>query len=124
VLRALEPLRSKGYLTTYKNGVLRRSVITVIGTGAAPLEAIKALSPRDLFYDAPLHALADSPAGNWSPELSPLASTDWEATVGWSGIGEINDDELSKLKKLVKAAHDGGIAARFWNVPNWPNFAR
>ena len=60
----------------------------------------------------------------WDPSLSPLASTDYEVAVGWNGIGDISEGQLGNLTKLVKDAHDRGIAARFWDTPGWPVFAR
>lgn len=125
ILKAFEPLRKAGYLTTFENGTLKQSAITVVGTGNSPLEQVKALSPRDYFFDAPLTQLTDSSLNTtWEPTLSPLASTDYEVAVGWNGIGTISDNQLANLTKFVKDAHDRGIAARFWDTPAWPVFAR
>ena len=82
VLKALEPLRSAGYLTTFANGTLTSSAVTVVGTGNSPLEPIKALEPRDIFFDAPLTELSVQTNTTWSPELSPVASTDYATAVG------------------------------------------
>lgn len=124
-MKALEPLRSLGYLTTFANGSLTQSVITVIGTGNTPLEGVKALSPRDYFFDGPLTGLTD-PSSNttWDSTISPIASTDYEVAVGWSGIGNISDAQLANVTKFVGDAHARGIAARFWDTPGWPIHAR
>ena len=55
---------------------------------------------------------------------SPIASTDYEAVVGWSGIGSINGTARAAIKQLVDDAHSFGIAARFWDTPGWPIRAR
>ena len=118
-------MREAGYLTTFANGTLTPSAVTVVGTGNSPLQQVKELSPRDYFFDAPLDSL-DDPSLNttWDQTLSPIASTDWEVAVGWSGIGNISDSQLANLQKLVNDAHTRGIRARFWDTPGWPINAR
>lgn len=117
----MKPLRDAGYLTTYySNGSLVSSAITVIGTGNSPLDLVKALDPRDYFFDGPL---ANLTGGDFKPTLSPIASTDF-AAVGWDGIRTISDDQLTNLKTLVDNAHALGIQARFWDTPGWPVSAR
>jgi len=121
VLTALQPLRERGYLTTCKsNGACVLGPVIVVGTGNTPLAGIQALSPRDVFFDAPLLALNST----FNPTISPLASTDYEVAVGWSGIGDINNTQLSAIQSLVADAHALGIRARFWDTPGYPIFAR
>ncbi|CAL1695463.1 unnamed protein product [Somion occarium] len=125
ILKAFEPLRKAGYLTTFANGTLTKSAVTVIGTGNSPLEQVKALSPRDYFFDAPLTQLTDPSLNTtWDPSLSPIASTDYETAVGWNGIGNISDSQIANITKFVQDAHDRGIKARFWDTPGWPIHAR
>ncbi|RDX52056.1 hypothetical protein OH76DRAFT_1400974 [Lentinus brumalis] len=125
ILKALQPLRSAGYLTVFANGTLTQSAVTVVGTGNSPLEQVKALSPRDYFFDAPLTQLTDPSLNTtWDPTLSPLASTDYETAVGWSGIGNITDEQVANITQFVGDAHARGIAARFWDTPAWPIYAR
>jgi len=123
ILKALEPLRDAGYLTTYySNGTLVRSAVTVIGTGNSPLDLVRALDPRDYFFDAPLTGLNGGDI--FEPTLSPIASTTFAVAVGWSGLGTISDDQLTKLRRLIDDAHALGIQARFWDTPGWPASAR
>jgi hypothetical protein len=125
ILKALQPLRSLGYLTTFANGTLTKSAVTVVGTGNSPLDLVKALEPRDYFFDAPLTQLTDPSLNTtWDPTLSPLASTDYEVAVGWSGIGNISDAQVANITKFVGDAHSRGIASRFWDTPGWPINAR
>jgi len=125
ILQAFEPLRSAGYLTTFANGTLKASAVTVVGTGNSPLDGVKALSPRDYFFDAPLTQLTDPSLNTtWDPTLSPLASTDYEVAVGWSGINNISEAQLGNITKFVNDAHTRGIRARFWDTPGWPINAR
>lgn len=125
ILKAFEPLRKGGFLTTFANGTLKTSAVTVVGTGNSPLAQVKALEPRDYFFDAPLIQLTDPSLNTtWDPTLSPIASTDYEVAVGWSGIGNISDSQVANITKFVSDAHSRGIAARFWDTPGWPINAR
>ncbi|KAJ3852874.1 hypothetical protein EV368DRAFT_40083 [Lentinula lateritia] len=123
VVQALEPLRQLKYLTTFTNDTLTLSVITAVGTGNTPLDGIKALSPRDVFFDAPLTELND-PNTTYNVTLSPLASTDYEPAIGWHGIGNISEAQLENLTTFIHDAHGRGIKARFWDTPGWPIQAR
>ncbi|KAI0080095.1 hypothetical protein K474DRAFT_394322 [Panus rudis PR-1116 ss-1] len=125
ILKAFAPLREAGYLTTFVNGTLTRSAVTVVGTGNSPLEQVKALSPRDYFFDAPIMQLTDPSLNTtWDPTLSPIASGDYEEAVGWNGIGNISDAQLANLTRFANDAHERGIKARLWDTPEWPIFAR
>ncbi|KAF9270314.1 hypothetical protein L218DRAFT_27003 [Marasmius fiardii PR-910] len=124
VVQALEPLRQLGYLTTFSNGSLKASAITVVGTGNTPLENVQALSPRDVFFDAPLTGLNSTSNTTWDNTLSPIASTDYEVAVGWSGIGNITENQLANMDRFIQDAHSRGIKARFWDTPGWPISAR
>jgi hypothetical protein len=77
------------------------------------LDDVKALDPRFYFFDAPLATLNDTSANTtWDITLSPIASTDFAAVVGWSGLGEINDTQREAILTLVNDAHTRGIQAR------------
>ncbi|KAF8627626.1 hypothetical protein AX15_004323 [Amanita polypyramis BW_CC] len=123
VVSALQPLRDRGYLTTFENGTLTVGPLTVVGTGNTPLDGIKNLTRRDVFYDAPLTDLTSTPDTTWNVSLSPLASTDYGA-VGWDGLSPITTDQQSTILKLVQTANSMGIRARFWDTPGWPIEAR
>lgn len=120
VLQALEPLRSAGFLSTAHGSTLTLGPVLVVGTGNTPLAGIQALEPRDVFFDAPLTALNDT----FTPVLSPLASTDWATAVGWSGIGNMTDQQRANMTKFIQDAHSRGIRSRFWDTPGWPISAR
>lgn len=121
ILQAFQPLRDGGFLTTFSNGTLTQSAVTVVGTGNSPLEQVKALSPRDYFFDAPLTQLTDPSLNTtWDPTLSPLASTDYEVAIGWNGVGNLSAAQQANLTKFVSDAHERNIKARFWDTPGWP----
>jgi len=125
VIEAVEPLRQRGFLTTFSNGSLIKSAVTVVGTGNTPLKQVKALSPRDYFFDAPLLQLNDSSLNTtFDSTLSPIASTDYGIAIGWNGIGNISEVQRNAILSLVQMAHSRGILSRFWDTPGWPIHAR
>ncbi|KIJ38432.1 hypothetical protein M422DRAFT_176618 [Sphaerobolus stellatus SS14] len=124
ILRALQPLRSAGYLSTFANGTFVQGPLLVIGTGNSPLEQIKALEPRDFFFDAPLTELSVPSNTTWTPTLSPIASTDYGVAVGVCGIGPISQAQKDNITKFVQDADSRGIKSRFWDTPGWPIAAR
>ncbi|KAL1645801.1 hypothetical protein SLS58_003685 [Diplodia intermedia] len=124
---ALEPLRRAGHLTTYfpANGTLVAGPVTVIGTGNTRLSDVlnqtnDGNAARDVFLDAPLADLPDDITG---PEISPIASTDFNAVfgaVGTAAVPALNATQLATLRAQVAAARDRGIGARYWDAPGWP----
>jgi len=47
VVKALQPLRDAGYLTTFNGTGVTQGPVTVIGTGNTPLNQVQGVSPRD-----------------------------------------------------------------------------
>ena len=88
--------------------------------GNTPLYQLLDQNTRDAFFDAPLGALNAS----FTPSLSPIASGDFQALVGWDGKTPIDDTTLNKLDKQIKDAHDAGLLTRYWDTPLYPIFAR
>jgi hypothetical protein len=120
VVKALEPLRSGDWLTTYDGKTLRRNPVTVIGTGNTQLSDVLATSPRDVFFDAPLANLNDAKYKDLSEKESPIASTNFAASFGDVRKREMNETQLSTLRSQLDVAHGKGIKARYWNQPNYP----
>lgn len=120
VVRALQPLRDAGYLTTYNGTTVTPGPVTVVGTGNTPLDQVQGVAPRDFFYDAPIPTLATTFA-NITADVSPIASTDFAVqfpdVLSNSGF---TDEQLALLKAQVAVAHDKGILVRYWDLPGWP----
>ncbi|PVH68392.1 hypothetical protein DL98DRAFT_474862, partial [Cadophora sp. DSE1049] len=70
VLKQLEPLRERGWLTFVEGDVLYRRAVTVVGTGNTRFDVLTANETyRDAFCDAPLDTI------NSPPPLSPPVSS-------------------------------------------------
>jgi hypothetical protein len=97
VVQALSPLRDAGHLTTFKNGSLVQGAVTVVGTGNTPLDKVLAAAPRDLFYDAHIQDIKDTPPAEgveWGPEIAPMASANFPDVNGIAGEVSIKSFSL------------------------------
>ncbi|KAK9479145.1 putative secreted protein [Lipomyces japonicus] len=122
VIEALEPLRQKGWLTTFNGTAITSGPITVVGTGNTPYAFVKAQKTRDYFYDGPVTLLNDTEA--YPATLNPIASASFLKTVGLEPndipASGLNKSQLASLTKVIDQAHELGIYTRFWEVPWWP----
>lgn len=120
IIRALQPLRDAGYLTTFNGTAVTSGPVTIIGTGNTPLGQVQGVAPRDYFWDAPIPILG-STFSNITSDVSPVASTDFSVQFpgmrGDQGFGAV---ELALLRSQVAVAHAKGIAVRYWDQPGWP----
>ncbi|CCH42287.1 putative secreted protein [Wickerhamomyces ciferrii] len=119
VIKALEPLREKGWLTTYTEGEgIKWGPITVVGTGNTPYDFVSSQKSRDYFFDGPLKTLNSS----YPKELNPIASASLKKLIGTEdiNINGLNDQQFDLLKTYIDEAHSQGIKTRLWDVPWWP----
>ena len=120
VLDALEPLRELGYLSHVKNDIFIKRPVTVVGTGNAPLAAIRENGSRDALFDGPLANLAKDDIDDL---ISPIASTSFKAQFGkvrnFDKFAK-KDKNLEKLRKQIRAAHEMDIMVRYWELPAYP----
>ncbi|KAH8423568.1 uncharacterized protein LDX57_001328 [Aspergillus melleus] len=129
VTAALQPLREKGYLTALKsNKTITHGPITVIGTGNTPLNLIGPVADRDIFFDAPLHALNQPEYAGVTSLISPIASTSFKRAVGALNSSDDNailsEEQLDSLRSQIRTAKKRGIGARYWETPYYPIWAR
>ena len=118
VEQQLEPLRSKGYLTYFDGEKVVPGAITVVGTGNTPFDALVANETyRDVFFDAPLDRLWDTPSThadlNDVPETRALKKRD-DGGQGNSGMGpdtpsSVFNRETSYYASIDFAAAVGGL---------------
>lgn len=50
-----------------------------------------------------------------------LISDNFSSYSRWDGTGDISEDDRSKLKRIIKRAHDQGKPIRFWAIPDNAN---
>ena len=121
VIKALQPLRDAGYLTTFNGtaGGVTAGPVTVIGTGNTPLNQVQGVSPRDYFYDAPLATL-NSTFSNITSDVSRIASVSFSSQFGTVRNTTLNATQQALLESQIAVAHGKGIGVRYWDQPLWP----
>ena len=113
----LAPLRERGWLTHVKDGKVHYRPITVVGSGTTDFHTLMANSThRDVFFDAPLNKLEDSP---YDAMNSYYASVSFTEHLGLSLTGYLSSTQLEKLRRAVSEAHSRGLKARYWGSPAW-----
>ena len=112
-MRALQPLRDGGWLTTFNGTGVTSGPVTVIGTGNTPLNLVQGVNERDYFWDGPLATL-NSTSSNITAGVSPVASVDFATQFGQVRNETFNSTQLALLRSQVATAHAKGIAVRYW----------
>lgn len=113
---ALEPCRS--VLTTWHDDQPRPGAITVIITGNRSQKLIAADRDRIAACDGELADLDANPPA----ELVPWISAQWTKSFKWDGRGTMPQEELDKLREVVKRCHTQHRKLRFWGSPDTPAF--
>lgn len=136
----LAALREKNYLTYYNGTTTIPGPITVVATGNAPFDLITANTTyRDIFFDAPLDRLSDTPAPadgrplrNGQGTVGTLPSSHFDVTnsyyasinfgrsIGWLWFGHISSSQMARIREQIANAHARGLQARYWSAPKWP----
>jgi hypothetical protein len=145
VLRQLDPLRKRGWLTYMENDVVHHRPITVVGTGETPFNILTANQTyRDAFFDAPIDRMYEpegpssynhphrrgqgqtgtDPLDNYTPQNSYYASTSFASSIGTLWFGRLSPSQLDLLRGQIRGAHARGLKARYWEVPAWPGSLR
>lgn len=122
VVAQLAPLRERGWLSFYADGVVHTRAVTVVGTGnTAFADVVANETYRDYFFDAPLHKLADvGVEETYDPTNSYYASVSFGATIGAPWMGRLGAEQVERIRRQVRAAHARGLKARYWDLPSWP----
>ncbi|KAL2753920.1 hypothetical protein ACRALDRAFT_1062889 [Sodiomyces alcalophilus JCM 7366] len=118
VVRQLEPLRQRGWLSSTTNDHVRYGPVTVVGTGATDFELLMQNSTyRDYFFDAPIDKVEGSSFGVCN---SYYASQHFRKAIGWVWFGSLSQNQLDRLRRQVAQVHSHGLKMRYWGLPAWP----
>ncbi|KAG0648841.1 Altered inheritance [Hyphodiscus hymeniophilus] len=136
VVKQLEPLRERGWLTHVENDKVNFRPITVVGTGNTPFDVLTANSTyRDTFFDAPLDQmwesrnrnldLKDRPVSDFDDSLPGDLSDEDEGSaeepqatppvnVGQGMSGVLPTDEFNELNSYYASVSFGQAVGRIW----------
>jgi hypothetical protein len=125
VLKALEPLKNAGYLSTTDGKTIENRAVTVIGTGNTPQsyfipDPATSSNPRFTFFDGQLATLNKPENAAITNLITPIASTQFSASFGQVVTEQLNSTQLTLLRSQISYAKSKGIGSRYWDQPNWP----
>jgi hypothetical protein len=103
-------------LTLFRTNATEPRAVTVILSGARPVQTVASEPSRSVAIDGRLPDLDTNP----SPHLVPWVSDNWTRHFTWKGSGALPDEERQRLRQIVKRAHEQGRRIRFWAVPDLP----
>ena len=105
-------------LTYYQKGTKYPGAVSLIISGARPIEMIKSEpNKRWVGIDGRTEDLEKSiKAYNY-----PLISQNWNKLFKWRGKGEFPKEEKEKLDLLIQKTHQLGAKIRFWATPDKEN---
>lgn len=114
----LAPLleRYQSLLTRFTDTNRTPGAVTVILSGARPVEQVRSAPQRWCGLDGRLPDLTTNP----SPFLYPWVSDSWRPTFARFEDGKLVPTEREKLRTLVRTAHAQGRRIRFWGLQDEP----
>ena len=120
--QSLEPLRGRGWLTSVRGEKINTGPVTVVVTGKLPAYILERgadgmNNPCDIFLDAPLSTLGDSP---FHTNNSYWASDSFAKKIGHVWLGRLHPGQIHRVRQHVKEAHSRGLKVRYWGLPVWP----
>jgi hypothetical protein len=104
-------------LSEYIDGRVTRRHVTIVLSGARPLDILRAQTRRLAFVDGRLSDLDDS----FAVELMPVVSDFWFSRFRWLGAGPMPENERKALVALADKAKSKGALLRFWAAPDGEN---
>jgi glycerophosphoryl diester phosphodiesterase len=103
----------KTMLTWVQDGQVHPGPVTVVVSGNRPVQTMHQQEIRYASLDGrPSDLDRSTPA-----HLIPLISASWNDLFDWRGAGPIPEDELQKLRSIVRRAHAQDRKVRFWATP-------
>ncbi len=93
---------------------VKERAVTAVISGNRPIDFMTGQSKRWAGIDGRLSDLdSESPA-----HLLPLISDHWGRNFRWRGVGDIYAEDLQKLRRIVRQAHQKKRKVRFWAIPD------
>jgi hypothetical protein len=138
--KQIEPLREKGYLTFWDGMDRVERAITIVASGTTPFDMLIANETyRDVFYDAPLHALVgcaevdcsvdedivmDANRTRYNTSNSYYASSSLVHALGPLARFALTQSQMKLMQRQVLQARSVGLVPRYYGTPRWPRGLR
>ncbi|KAI9758642.1 MAG: hypothetical protein M4579_002953 [Chaenotheca gracillima] len=125
VVKQLDPIRQRGWLTTFDGVSVLPGPITIVGTGNTPFDLLIANSTyRDYFFDAPLADMFEDithDTGSSSPPISerimslPRSTDPNERDAGQGQTGTTSTSQYTSENSHYASVAFGASIGRLWS---------
>lgn len=123
LLYSITPLYDASLLTSYcaNADLLTPGMITIVCTGvnARTRDEINSISPRYVFAEGMLAEEDDKMEGR---EVTPVSIGDLKEAVGWSGEGQLSEEQKLRVREQVERAHAKGSKVFYRSVERCVRF--
>jgi len=97
-------------ISIVENGIEQKRAVKIFISGNRPVDEVINDEPKLVGIDGKPGEL-----DNYIPtSIMPVVSDNYYNFLSWDGYGKINDDEIKKLKTLVKNTHAQNKKLRLW----------
>lgn len=103
-----------------QDGQYQEKAVLVFISGDRPLKTVSSETDRLVFLDGKIEELGK----NIPQTLMPVISDNYGNYIRWRGEGPIPEEELRKMRQIIRQAHDEGKLFRWWGAPDTPEFKR
>ncbi|KAK0099636.1 Altered inheritance of mitochondria protein 6 [Cadophora gregata] len=122
ILKQLESLHTRGWLTVFNGTTVIPGPVTVVGTGNTPADYFlsSTSSNRYTFLDAPITRLD----AEYTSHNSYFASASLKDAIGNIRWGGMDVKQEIVIKSQIENASVRGLVPRYWDTPSWPASTR
>ncbi|MCD8041557.1 MAG: metallophosphoesterase [Tannerellaceae bacterium] len=92
----------------------REGAVLIFISGDRPRKTVEAESTRTVFLDGQVKDLGK----NMPATLMPVISDNYAAFFNWTGEGEMPEEELRKMRRIIDEVHAEGKLFRWWGAPD------
>lgn len=103
-----------------ENGSYKKGAILIFLSGKSPRKTILERGEGFLFIDG---VIPDIGKG-YDSHMMPVISHNYAAICKWRGKGEMPQEELEKMREIIRNAHREGKLFRWWGAPGTKEFKR
>lgn len=108
----------KDLFCSVKDGIYQESAVLFFISGDRPIKSISAETTRIAFLDGRVADLnKDIPK-----TIMPVISDYYKSYISWNGEGTMPQEQLHKMRSIIKQAHEEGKLFRWWGAPDTPEF--
>lgn len=110
----------KDFFCSINGKEFKNSAILFFLSGDRPKKSLPLEVERFTFLDGQIQDLGK----NIPSTLTPVVSDNYANFFTWNGEGEMPNDQLNRMREIIRKVHEEGKLFRWWGAPDTPTFKR